>query len=76
MDYLLNEANFDPNLLTETGTKSNCLHLACKKGNKKLAQFLIENSKVNLRQLTTNGDDCLMLTIMEGDLNMIKYVMY
>ena len=32
VDYLIKEMEFNPNILTTSNTKSNCLHLACKNG--------------------------------------------
>ena len=67
VDYLIKKVNLDPNLLLFGGTKSSCLHLACKQGHYKVVQLLFENSKVNVRQLTSNGDDCLMIAIKAKD---------
>ena len=68
--------DLDPNLLLNTQTKSNCLHIACKQGFYQIAYFLISNSRVNLRQLNSNGDDCLMIAIKNNDYNMVKFLLF
>lgn len=49
IEYIVRDLDIDPNLLLKSETRSNCLHLAVRGGNFGIIQFLIENSKVNLR---------------------------
>ena len=76
VEYLIKVLDLDPNLLLNTQTKSNCLHIACKQGFYQIAYFLISNSRVNLRQLNSNGDDCLMIAIKNNDYNMVKFLLF
>jgi ankyrin repeat protein len=67
VEFLIRELDIDPNILFSSSTKSNCLHIATKAGNFQIFKFLIENSKVNLRQLTSNHDDIMMMAIIKDD---------
>jgi ankyrin repeat protein len=75
VEYLLEEAGFNPNVLLKQKTKSTSLHLASKKGHFKIVDYLVDHSTANLRQLNINGDDCLMIAIKQNNLNLTRFLL-
>ena len=49
VEYLLEKAGFNPNVLLKQKTQSTSLHLACKQGHFKIAEYLVDHSYANLR---------------------------
>ena len=76
VDYLVRDIKMDPNQLLEGKTRSNCLHIAVTQQNIKIVKLLLDHSEVNLRTLTSNGDDSLMISIKSGNFPMFKYLLY
>ena len=46
------------------------------KGHRSVIEFLLDHSTVNLRQLTANGEDLLMLAIRTKNYSLVKYFLY
>jgi len=55
------------------GNKLSMLHMACKRGNKNIAKYLIE-SGADVHEVTENGDTVLHFASKSGNLELIKYI--